>query len=359
MGRVQSTAMGNPSSLHSEGRRARRALEDARETLAAALNRPSREVIFTGSATEANNAAILGIAPVLESAGRQTILLSPIEHPSILEPARRLERRGFTLRWMPVMPNGVVDLEAAEALLDDSVGFSSLMWVNNEIGTVQPVQAWAEVCTNAGVVFHCDAVQALGKQVWEPPVGALLTVSAHKIGGPRGVGALIMPAGVRAEPLVVGGAQERDRRAGTENVVGAAGFAAAAAAVRREEASRLAHLAGLDRLLTARLSEKVPCVKFNVPEGAPRAPGIWNLHWPGHYGEALLIRLDLEGIAVSLGSACSSGAVEPSHVLEALQRDRETLFSSFRISAGRTTTREDIEQFVTVLARVAQEDDAT
>ncbi len=356
MSRVQATAAGNPSSLHSEGRRARRALEDARETLAEALKCPSKQVIFTGSATEANNAAILGVAPFLEAAGRRTLLLSPIEHPSVLEPARRLERRGFVLRWMPVLQSGIIDLEAAAALIDDSVGFSALMWVNNEIGTEQPVRAWAEVCRQAGVVFHCDGVQALGKLPWDPPEGATLAVSAHKIGGPRGVGALIVPAGVRLEPLLLGGSQERGRRAGTENVAGAAGFAAAATAARERELSRSAHLVALERLLRARLAEKVPRIAFNVPEGAPRAPGLWNLHWPGHYGETLLIRLDLEGVAVSLGSACSSGAVEPSHVLAALQMDRETLFSSSRVSACHGTTEEDIEQFVAVLARLGQED---
>ncbi len=350
---AQVTAGGNPSSLHAEGRRARRVLEDAREALAHVLKCPARDVVFTGSATEANNAAMMGLARMAEAAGRRTILLSPIEHPSILEPAQWLARRGFTLRWMPVSPEGIIDLEGAAALLDDSVGFTALMWVNNEIGTIQPVGAWGEICRAADIRFHCDAVQALGKLPWDPPPAATLALSAHKIGGPRGVGALTIPAGVRLAPLILGGAQERGRRAGTENVVGAVGFAAAARALRAREAERLAHLRELEELLVRRLRCRVPDVAFNVPGDVPRVPGIWNLRWPGHYGETLLMRLDLEGVAVSLGSACSSGAVEPSHVLKALGRDRETLFSSFRVSAAERTTEDDIEHLVTALATIS------
>lgn len=344
---------GNPSSPHHEGRRARRAVEDAREEVAALLGAEARNVIFTSGATEANVTALLGLR-LEDGTAPPAVAASAVEHPSVLETLPRLERGGRRVRRLPVDACGRVKLETLREALAEGVRLVAVMAANNETGTVQPWEEVARLCREQGALAHTDAVQVLGKLPFE--VGRLgpgsAALSAHKLGGPQGVGALWVAPETRLEPLLTGGGQERARRAGTESVAGIVGLGAACRLAREEQESRRQHLELLEARFLEELRAQLSEVVVNGPPLPHRVPGLLNLRFPGCHGETLLFALDLEGVAASLGSACSSGAVEPSHVLEAMGASRSENLESLRFSLGWTHSLEELAEAAARIARV-------
>lgn len=346
---------GNPSSQHAWGREARMRLEEARERLAAVIGANRREVYFTSGGTVSDNLAVLGRwrAARRHPGAGTAVAYSAVEHKAVIGAAEAAGREGAELVMLGVDGAGRVQPESLEEALAARPAVVSVMWGNNEVGTLQPVEALAARCREAGVVFHSDAVQALGKvpvRVDRVPVD-MLTISAHKIGGPKGIGALYVRSGVEVEPLVYGGGQERGMHPGTENVAGAVAFALAAELAEREREAEAARLAALRDRLQQLLLERVPGLIVNGGE-ADRLPHILNVSLENADQEAMLVSLDLEGVAVSSGSACQSGTVEPSHVLTAMGRGSPTE-ASIRFSIGRTTTAEEIEAAAERFARVA------
>jgi cysteine desulfurase len=343
---------GNPSSIHRFGREARAALEEARATLAAVIGAAPGEIVFTRAGTEADGVAILGRARQLRGA---PVAVGATEHKAVLASAHAAEDEGARVIVLPVDANGVISLDAVEAALAERPAVMSVMWANNEVGTVQPVSEIGARCRAAGVVFHSDAVQALGKV----PVRAdavpveLLAFSAHKLGGPKGIGALYVRRGTQLKPLLFGGGQERGLRPGTEDVAGAVGFAAAAHAAEAERERAMARIGALRARLEAGLRERIPGLVVNAA-GATRLPTVSNVSLPGADPEAMLMSLDLEGIAASSGSACSSGAVEPSHVLTAMGIAAELAGPSVRFSLGWGTTDAEIDRVLDVFPAVVE-----
>lgn len=338
---------GNPSSIHSFGQAAREAMEEAREKVAALIAGRPPEVVFTASGTEANNAVVFHTA----RAGGH-LVLSAFEHPSIREAAARLEREGLEVTRVSPGVDGVVPAAEVVRALRPDTRLVCLMLANNELGTLQPVAEVAAECRRRSVPVLTDAVQAVGKiPVDVQALGAdYLVLGAHKLNGPLGAAALWVRKGTEVTGYLVGGSQERRRRAGTENVPAIVGLGEAAAAAREEMESRVAHLAALRDRFEAELPRYVPGVVFHC-QGSPRLPNTSHVAFPGAEGEALLIRLDLAGYAVSTGSACSSGAVEPSKTLLAVGVSREEALSSLRVSFGITNTQEDVDGFLAALAR--------
>jgi cysteine desulfurase len=353
--RAMHDLVGNGSSVHSFGQQAKGAIDGARGAVAALLGGEPAEVVFTAGGTESINLAIRGVAEALEPTGRRGIVVSGIEHEAVLQTSRALARRGWTLTVVPVESNGVVSAEAVREAVSDATALVSVMHANNEVGTVQPVASIAAIAHERGALMHTDAVQSAGKI----PLAAralgvdLLSISAHKFYGPKGTGALWVRRGVRLTPQMTGGRQERSRRAGTENVPALVGMGVAA---------RLA-LAGLDEYqsrmgalrdrLEAGVLRSVPHTAVN---GAPgeRVPNTTNISFERVEAESLLIALDLEGIAVSTGSACSSGTLEPSHVLKAMGLGSARAQSSLRFSLGAANTETEIDRVVTVLPALVQ-----
>ena len=354
---VLSEVSGNPSSQHRWGREARMRLEEARERLAAVLGAERREIVFTSGGTLADNLAVLGRWRAVRNAGEAgSVVYSAIEHSAVLGAARQAGREGATLEVLAVDEEGRVLPEGLDEALRTPTAVVSVMWGNNEVGTLQPIAELAARCREAGVVFHTDAVQALGKvPVRVDDVACdLLTVTAHKLGGPKGIGALFVRSGVELEPLTYGGGQERSLHPGTENVAGAVAFAHAAELADRERATEAKRLSTLRDRLQARLLERVDGLIVNAG-GADRLPHILNVSLTEVDQEALLVSLDLEGVAASSGSACQSGTVEPSHVLIAMGRGSPDE-ASIRLSLGWTTTEQEIddatERFASVVERV-------
>lgn len=344
---------GNPSSLHRWGREARATLEDARARFAAVIGAAPAEIVFTRGGTEADNLGVLGRARA-EAPG--AIACSAIEHKAVLAAAKAAATDGRGLWIIPVDGNGQVDVDAlAEILREARPSLAAVMWASNEVGAVQPMERIAEMCAAAGVTLHTDAVQALGKlPVRMDRVPAhLAAFSAHKLGGPRGTGALFVRRGTRLDPLLHGGGQERGLRSGTEDVAGAVGLALAAELAEAERETVMAHIAAMRDRLEAGLCERVPGLRINAA-GAPRLATISNVSAPGADAEMLLMALDLEGVAASSGSACSSGAVEPSHVLTAMGIPAEIAGPSVRFSLGRDTTDADVDRALEVFPAVVQ-----
>jgi cysteine desulfurase len=341
------TETGNPSSLHTSGRRARRAVEEAREAIALALGARPSEVVFTGGGTESDNLAVKGIywARRAASPRRVRIVASAVEHHAVLDAVDWLvEHEGAVVTWLPVDPLGRVSVADLEAELGpDDVALVTVMWANNEVGTVQPVEALASVCAAYGVPFHTDAVQAVGVLPvdFAASGASALTISGHKIGGPRGVGALLLRTGEACTPLLHGGGQERDVRSGTLDTPGIVGLAAAVTASVAGRAERSAELAALRDALVKALVEEVPDATVN---GDPfdRLPGNAHLSFPGCEGDSLLLLLDARGIECSTGSACTAGIARPSHVLLAMGVDDDLARGSLRFSLGHTSTEADV-----------------
>lgn len=344
---------GNPSSIHAAGRAARKALEDARERVAARLGAAPREIVFTAGGTESDNLAILGGARANAARGRH-VVTSAIEHHAVLAACDRLKDEGFSADRAPVDAGGRVDPERLAALSRPDTVLATVMLANNEVGTLQPVAEIARRVRAASpkALVHTDAVQAAGKI----PVDVkaldvdLLSLSAHKIYGPKGVGLLYVRKGTRLAPLLVGGEHEFGRRAGTENVAGIAGLAAALDLAAGEMAAEGERLARLRTRLAGGLRARIPDVRLNE-HPADRLPHILSACFPGIDGEGIILHLDQEGIGVASGSACTSAHREPSHVLAAMGVPRELAASATRYSLGRSTTEGDIDRAVEATAR--------
>lgn len=351
---VLESGWGNPSSVHAGGRSSRRALEEARERVAAVLGARPAEVVFTGSGTEANNLAVLGRwrAAVADGSGARTVVCTAVEHRAVLGAVEASAGEGAEPVILGVDENGRLEVDTLAEALKTPAAVVSVMWANNELGTLQPVAEAAALCREAGLVFHTDAVQAMGRErVRVDEIGCdLLTMSAHKVGGPKGVGALYLREGTRLEPLVRGGGQERGLRAGTENVAGAVAMARAVELAEAERGAEAERLRALRDRLEAGLSERVAGLRVNAAD-APRLPHLLHLSVPVEDTGTLIAALDFEGLAVSSGSACRSGAVEPSHVLVAAGLADEGM-APVRLSLGRTTTEAEIDRAIETFARV-------
>ncbi len=339
---------GNPSSVHRWGREARAALDEARERLAVCVGAHDDEICFTSCGTEGDNLAILGAWRTGRETGRRAVVSTPIEHKAVLGAVHQAAHEGAAERMLPVDGGGVVDAGRFDALVGEDVAVCSVMWVNNEIGTVQDIPALASAAHERGVLFHTDAVQAFGKVAIDARQQAfdLLTISGHKIGAPKGIGALFIRRGTALAPLFHGGSQDRGRRPGTENVAFAVGFARAAELALAERETECARLASLRLALETELVARIPDAVIHG-RTAPRAPHILNVSVPGTDSESMLMALDLAGVAASSGSACQSGSVSPSHVLSAIGVAPELATGAIRFSLGGLTTDEGI-------ARVAQ-----
>ena len=347
-------AFGNPSSVHAWGQTARRAIDAARDTLAQAVGARAGEIYFTSGGTEADNTALVGVLLAGRDRDRDHLVTTAIEHHAVLDCARFAQNAlGFRVTFVPCDADGFVDPEAVHEAVTDQTALVSVMHANNEIGTVQPVAEIAAVAHAAGTYFHTDAVQTFGQMpLAVSALGAdLLTVSAHKIYGPKGVGALYVRKGVHFAPWLHGGQQEREKRAGTENAPGIVGFGRAVELLTEWRDGEAERLTGLRDDFLAAVRARVPDARLN---GHPtrRLPNNVNLSFPGADGEALLLGLDLAGVAASSGSACASGSIEPSHVLLALGLPLGVAKSAVRFSLGRQTTAEELACAASIVAGV-------
>jgi cysteine desulfurase len=336
---------GNPSSTHRWGREARVALDDARERIAGCLGARPDEVCFTSGGTEGDNLAVLGAWRARRGSGRNAVVTTPTEHKAVLAAVHQAAKEGAEERFVQVDAAGIVDRASFDAAVRDDVAVCSVMWVNNEIGVIQPVSELAAAAVGRGTVFHTDAVQAFGKVVIDARTQPfdVLTISGHKIGAPKGIGALFIRHGTVLEPLMHGGSQDRGRRPGTENVAAAIGLARAAELAVEEREAECARLERMRDALEAALVERIPDAVVHG-RGAERAPHILNLSVPGTDSESLLMALDLAGVAASSGSACQSGSVTPSHVLAALGVRHDLASAAVRMSLGALTTDGCVER---------------
>jgi cysteine desulfurase len=345
-------SFGNPSSVHWAGRRAKQGLEEARERVATFIHARPAEVLFTSGGTESNNLALRGALWAARGKGMH-VITTAIEHSSILEPLRLLTREGFTVAVLPVDNEGRIKVEDLTAALRPETVLVSIGLANHEVGTIQPTAMLSQVTRERGILLHVDAVQAAGKLPLDVNhLGVdLLSLSAHKIYGPKGMGALYVRRGTSLLPVMGGGAQEREKRPGTENVAAAVGFGVAATLAAQERERNAAHSLYLTTRLWEGIRERVPHVSLNGPE-CDRLANTLNVGFAGATGEGLMMGLDLAGIAVSTGSACAAGSIEPSHVLLALGRDEAAAKSAIRFSVGRDTTDQEIDRVLEVLPGV-------
>ncbi len=358
----QSRQLGNPSSLHTYGRTARKDLEEAREKLAELIGAHSTEVIFTGSGTEANNLAIKGIywQRKSEDSRKKVIVISGFEHHAVLDPANWLvEFDGAEIVQIPVSRDGYIDLEKLEATLvdrKDEIALVSVMHSNNEVGSIQPIKQISALAKRFDVPVHTDAVQSFGKtplNFKELEVFAM-TLSAHKIGGPVGVGALVLKKGVDITPILHGGGQERDIRSGTLNAAGIVSFVAASQSAIRDLTANAQKVENLRAKLISAIQEQIPDATLNGVMQGEVLPGIANISFPNTESDSLLVLFDAEGIACSTGSACSAGVQEASHVLLAMGRTEKEARASLRFSLGTANTEADIEYLRTCIKRVIE-----
>jgi cysteine desulfurase len=351
--RAMRDVFGNASSVHHFGQQAKATMDEARSAVAALLNADPSEIVFTSGGTESDNFAIRGAAEALEPTGRRHLIASAIEHEAVLNTFRALARRGWRTTLLPVDQSGIVSPDRLREAIDSDTALVSVMHANNEIGTIQPVAALAAIAHEHGALLHTDAVQSAGKiPVDVRALGVdLLSLSAHKFNGPKGAGVLWIKRGTRMQPTVTGGKHERNRRAGTENVAAIAGLGVAsklAAGKMTAEAARVSALR--DRLETGILRE-VPGTAVNGARDS-RVPNTTNISFERVEAESLLIALDLEGIAVSTGSACSSGTLEPSHVLKAMGLPTHRTQNSLRFSLGMFSTDAEVDRVIEVLPRL-------
>ena len=350
-----SDEMGNAQSVHSFGQRAKAAVEKARREVAALINAAPLEIVFVSGGTEADNLAIRGIAEAHRDHGRH-IITTKIEHPAVLATCDALEASGYRVTYLPVSRTGIVSADDVRQAIGDETILISVMLANNETGTIQPIEEISALVNQARsrglkhLHLHTDAVQAVGKVAVDVDrLGVdLLSLSGHKIHGPKGIGALYVRKGTRLAKLLYGGHHERDRRAGTENVPGIAGLGRAAELARTQLDERINRMRALRDYLEQQLLSRFNGVRING-DIQQRVPNVSNLSFDGIDGESLLIALDLKGIAVSTGSACASGSLEPSHVLQAIGLSRDEVRGSLRFSLGAYTTREEIDYAISVL----------
>ena len=350
MARLLRDHFGNASSVHSFGQASKTIVDDARSLVAALIDADASDVVCTSGGTESDNFAIRGAAETMAAAGRRHLIASGIEHEAVLATLKALERRGWTVDLLSAGETGIVSQEALRNALRPDTALVSVMHANNEIGTIQPVAELAALAHAGGALFHTDAVQSAGKiPVSVRALGVdLLSLSGHKFGGPKGVGALWIRRGVKLTPLMTGGRQERNRRAGTENVPGIGGLGAAARIARDRLAGNGPAIASLRDSLERRILDTVRGTTVNGRTDA-RIPNTSNISFDGLEAESLLIALDLEGIAVSTGSACSSGSLEPSHVLRAMGLPHARARNSLRFSLGPETTPAEVEAVASAL----------
>ena len=335
---------GNASSVHRFGQQAKAVLDEARSAVANLIGAEPSEIVFTSGGTESNNAALRGAAEALEPTGRRHLVATAIEHEAVLVTLKALARRGWRTTLLPVDETGIVKPEALEAVITDDTAIVSVMHANNELGTIQPVAEMARIAHSRGALFHTDAVQSVTKiPVDARALGAdLLSLSAHKFNGPKGAGALWIKRGTRLLPILTGGKHERTRRAGTENVPAIAGMGVAARAGKMKAPAALPHVAALRDRLEEAILTRVPGTIVNGAR-QPRVPNTTNISFDRVEAESLLIALDLEGIAVSTGAACSSGTLEPSHVLRAMGLPTHRAQNSIRFSLGADNTEAEID----------------
>jgi cysteine desulfurase len=341
---------GNASSVHSFGQRAKLHLDRARALVAQMLDVDPGEIVFTSGGTEADNLAIRGAAEALEPFGRRHLIASAIEHEAVLQTCKALARRGWRITYLPVDRSGLVDPASLEAMITDDTALVSVMHANNEVGVIQPISALAAIAQAHGAVFHTDAVQSAGKIPVSPrTLGVdLLAISAHKFNGPKGAGALWIRRGMRLSAHSTGGRQEKNRRAGTENLPAIVGLGVAAERAVEKLTSDVPRITALRDRLEQGVLTAVPGTVVNG-RSAPRVGNTANIGFEGIEAESLLIALDLEGVAVSTGSACSSGTLEPSHVLKAMGLPLHDTQNAIRFSLGASTTDADIDRVVSLL----------
>src|SRR3989338_2779344 len=351
---------GNPSSIHSFGRETRSAVEKVREQVAALISAKPEEIVFTSGGTESNNFALNGIAEINKTKGNH-LITSRIEHPAVLEPCQHLEKQGFVVTYLPVDKDGLINSDDVKKAITDKTILVSIMMANNEIGVIEPIEEINRVIKDKlekqgqKIYFHVDAVQAFGAiPIDVNKLGMdLLSCSGHKLYGPKGVGALYIRKGTRIAAFMRGGHQEKNRRASTENVPGLVGFGKACELALRELDSRVEHLTGLRDKLIKGLLDKIPETQLN---GHPtrRLPNNVNVSVRYIEGESMLLNLDMEGIAASTGSACTSGTLDPSHVLLAIGLPHEIAHGSVRFTLGRLTTQEDIDHVLDVFPKIVE-----
>ena len=348
------TVYGNPSSLHTVGQEAKEALEDARTRIAALLGAAPREIYFTSGGSEADNQAIRSAAILGKRKGKTHIISTAFEHHAVLHTLKKLEKEGFTVTYLDVHENGLVTPEQVEAAITPETCLVTIMYANNEIGTIQPIRAIGAVCRKAGVLFHTDAVQAVGHipvNVAEDNID-MLSLSAHKFHGPKGIGVLYAKRGIILSSLIEGGAQERNKRAGTENIPAIMGMAAAMEEAVRNLPETMPRVTALRDRLIAGLNE--------IPHGAlngdakNRLPGNVNFCFEGIEGESLLLLLDDRGVCASSGSACTSGSLDPSHVLLAIGRPHEVAHGSLRLTLDASTTEAEVDAIIAAVRDVVE-----
>ena len=344
MARILAEDFGNASSVHHFGQRAKAVLDDARSRLAALIGAEPSEVVFTSGGTESDNFALRGVAEALEPTGRRHLIASSIEHEAVLTTFKALARRGWRTTLLPVGPTGIVQPADLAAALADDTALVSVMHANNEIGTIQPIEALARLAHDRGALFHTDAVQSVGKiPVNVRSLGVdFLSLSAHKFTGPKGAGALWIKRGARVTAILTGGKHERSRRAGTENVPAIGGLGEAARLAAAKLMPEAARLGALRNRLEEAVLARVPGTAINGAR-EPRVPNTTNISFEAVEAESLLIALDLEGVAVSTGSACSSGTLEPSHVLRAMGLPSPRTQNSIRFSLGAGNTEGEVD----------------
>ena len=346
---------GNASSVHHFGQQAKAALDEARASVSTLLSADPSEIVFTAGGTEADNIAIRGAAEALEASNRKHLITCGIEHEAVLNTMKALARRGWRITTLPVDTSGIVAVDRLREAITDDTALVSIMHANNEIGTVQPIAALAAVARERGALFHTDAVQSAGKLPLDvPTLGVdLLSIAGHKFYGPKGAGALWVKRGVRLLPFMTGGRQERNRRAGTENVPALVGLGVAAELARRKIDTEAPRLSALRDRLEAGILSAIPGTERNGA-ASPRVPNTTNISVERVEAESLLIGLDLAGIAVSSGSACSSGTLEPSHVLKAMGYPHARTLGSIRFSLGAANTDADVDRVLEVLPPIVE-----
>ena len=344
---------GNPSSIHSYGRLAQRAIQNARKQIAFLINAQPNEILLTSGGTESNNTALFGIASLNKG---KHIITSSIEHEAILEPCKKLEKEGYRIRYIPVNDSGTVNPKDVENSISSDTCLVSIMFANNEVGTIQSIQEISKICNEKNIIFHTDAVQAVGKiEVDVKELGIdLLSISSHKINGPKGVGALYIKNGIEINPFIYGGGQENGLRSGTENVASIVGFGKACQLAKDNMKPNNLHLQNLSDELISKVMEEIPHAKLNGHH-QKRLPNNAHFTFLGVNGEDLIIKLDENGIAASTGSACSVRVQKESHVLKAMGFSHDQITGSLRLTVGISNTDSEIKRTVEILKKVVDE----